>query len=126
MESQYPVYWKDRKTGVVNIEKEGLYYRFSCCVQLPAGTRCHLYASKEEKDYDLGLCIPQGADFVVRTRLPAKRFAPGNYRFCLRQPGAERFVPVSSNLPFDALDNLEQGKFTRRESVAGIVFPAID
>lgn len=122
LKSQYPVYWDDRKTGEVTVEKEGLYYRFFCRVQLPEGTRCRLYARAEGKNQDLGLCIPQGRDFVVQTRLPVKHFGLGEYQFCLEQPGTEKFVPVYSDRPFSALDSLEQGKFIRRDEVAGILF----
>lgn len=123
MESQYPVYWRGQKSGEVTVEKEGLYYRFSCRAQLPVGARCHLVARTEEKRYDLGLCIPQGEFFVTQTRLPVKHFSQGKCRFSLEQTGKERFVPLCPDQPFPGLGNLEQGKLICRDGVLGILFP---
>ena len=105
------------------MEKEGLYYRFSCRAQLPEGARCHLVARTGEKRYDLGLCIPQGEFFVTQTRLPVKHFSQGKYQFFLEQRGNERFVPLYPDQPFSGLGNLERGKLISRNGVLGILFP---
>ncbi len=126
MESCYPVYWNGEKTGEVTVTKQGLYYAFSCRVQLPKETRCRLYAYTEENSRDLGLCVPSGNCFVLHTRVPAKYFEVGEYHFSLNQPTVGEFIPVRKDRPFPALDRLEYGKFAIRGSEPGIVFPATE
>ncbi len=123
MQSQYPVYYHNQKSGEVTVEKEGLYYRFFCRAQLPDGTRCHLIVHTADKRHDLGLCVPQGKYFAAQTRLPVKYFSQGACHFSLEQTGKERFVPLYPDQPFPALGDLEQGKFACRDEVCGIIFP---
>lgn len=124
MESCYPVYWKGEKAGQLTVEKAGLYYCFLCRVKLPAGSRCRLYAHTNGESRDLGLCVPDGGDFVLQRKLPIKQFSHGEYSFLLDQPAAEQFVPVWGDRPFPAMDNLEKGKFAVRRNQPGILFPA--
>lgn len=122
MESQYPVTWAAKEVGQVAVTRQGLYYRFVCRVQLPAGSRCRLYACGEGEHRDLGLLIPGGSGYELQTRVPAKYFEAGKYRFCLDQPAQAEFVPVRCSEPFPALDRLEGGKFAYFEGEPGIVF----
>ena len=126
LESSYPVYWDGEKTGEVTVTKQGLYYAFFCRVQLPPEAHCRLYAHTEGSSRDLGLCIPSGNCFILQTRIPAKYFAGGEYRFSLNQPAAEEFIPVSKERPFPSVDRLEQGKFAIYGREPGIVFPATE
>ena len=122
MESQYPVTWAGKTVGEVTVTRQGLYYLFVCRAQLPAGSRCRLYACGESEPRDLGLLIPGGSGYELQTRVPAKYFEAGEYRFCLDRPAQEEFIPVSCSEPFPALDRLESGKFACLEGEPGIVF----
>ena len=93
MESQYPVTWAGKAVGEVTVTRQGLYYLFVCRAQLPAGSRCRLYACGESEPRDLGLLIPGGSGYELQTRVPAKYFEAGEYRFCMDRPAQEEFIP---------------------------------
>lgn len=122
MESWYPVFWNGKEAGEVAVVKQGLYYQFSCRVDLPPGSHCRLFAHTAAGSRDLGLCIPDGNRFILQTRIPVKHFSEGEYRFCLNQPVAGEFVAVSSQQPFSAMDRLEAGRFAMWGNEPGILF----
>ena len=126
MKSLYPVLWNQEEVGEVGVTKQGLYYVFSCRMQLPPGSRCRLYACSQGDSRDLGLCIPEGNFFVLQTRIPAKYFPEEEYSFCLNQPATGRFVPVRKDRPFPELDKLESGKFSISGGEPGIFFSATE
>ncbi len=124
MVGTYDVKIGDIKVGEVAVEKQGLYYRFSC--------RCHLSGKTMHRAVvicggvrvDLGICVPVDGRFGVDKKLPCKNFAPGKPEFLLLPKGNERsgkFVPVYPEEPFAYMSKLKNAFLEIRDGQAGIL-----
>ena len=68
----------------------------------------------------LGTPAPEDGLFVLRTRLPMKRFCGGDLRFCI--DGTDQlFVPVKPDEPFLYLKKLESAGCALRNGQCGVV-----
>ena len=78
------------------------------------------------KTEDLGLLVPEGKDFVLKSRLPAKRFAQGKPEFRAiprhgRMTGT--FIPVYPDEPFAYISRLHSAFLENRGGQMGVVLP---
>ncbi|MBQ8238661.1 MAG: hypothetical protein IJZ39_11010 [Oscillospiraceae bacterium] len=124
MVGSYDVRMGDRPVGTVKVEKEGLYYRFSCRCSLSGEVLCRLWLRSGGKEIDLGLCVPMEAGFGTEKRMPVRQCGEDAPEFFLRPKGADtrgNFVPISPEEPFRYLHRLENAFLERRGSRLGIV-----
>lgn len=124
MVGTYEVRMGDRSVGTVTVEKEGLYYRFSCRCVLSGEVMCRLWLHCSGKDTDLGLCVPMGDGFGTDKRLPVKQCGEGMPVFLLRPKETElrgNFVPLSPEEPFRYIHRLQDAFLERRREQLGIV-----
>lgn len=119
MVGKYAVYLLDRPVGTVNVEKQGLYYRFSCRCEPGKGMH-RLLLRSGGKETDLGLCVPMADGFGTEKRLPIKQCGTGTPEFFLR-PKDGHFVPISPEEPFRYIHRLENAFLERRGHQLGIV-----
>lgn len=124
MEGIYEVRLGDRAAGTVRVERQGLYYRFSCRCSL-SGERMHrLVLRRGGVETDLGLCVPMAGAFGTEKRIPAARCGQGTPEFILRPKGASergQFIPLSPEEPFRYLHRLQDAHLERRDGTLGIV-----
>ena len=124
MVGTFDVRMGDRSVGTVTVEKQGLYYRFSCRCSLSGEVMQRLWMLSGGKETDLGLCVPMGEGFGTEKRLPAKQCGTGAAEFFLRPKGADtrgNFIPISPAEPFRYLHRLQNAYLERRGSQLGIV-----
>ena len=124
MVGTYDVRMGDRSVGTVKVEKEGLYYRFSCRCSLSGDVMCRLWMRSGGKETDLGLCVPMGDAFGTEKRLPVKQCGPEIPTFFLRPKQTEvrgNFIPLSPEEPFRYIHRLENAFLERRDGQLGIV-----
>ena len=117
----------DRSVGTVQVEKQGLYYRFSCRCALSGEVMNRLWMRCGGKETDLGLCVPMGDGFGTEKRIPAKQCGDGAPTFVLRSKQTEikgNFIPISPEEPFRYLHRLENAYLERRGERLGIVISA--
>lgn len=112
------------KAGTVTVEKQGLYYCFSCRCTLPGKAAHRLVAVCDAGRVDLGICVPMGETFGVNKRIPCKQF-PGGVPEFLLVSGAinkeKKFVPVYPEEPFAYMARLKDAFMEIRDGQAGIV-----
>ena len=127
MVGTYEVRMGDRAVGQVTVEKQGLYYHFSCRCALSGEVMQRLFLRCGGREIDLGLCVPMGSSFGTEKRLPAKQCGDGTPSFALRPKETEikgNFIPISPEEPFRYLHRLQNAYLDRRGDRLGIVIRA--
>ena len=110
-------------TGAVTVEKQGLYYHFSCRCRLSGEVMHRLVVTTDAGRVDLGVCVPMDGQFGVERRVPCKRFGK-DPKFQLL-PKHERmqgkFVPIYPEEPFAYMTKLKNAFLDVRDGQIGIV-----
>ena len=113
--------------GKVTVERQGLYYRFSCRCALSGEVMHRLWLHCGGKETDLGLCVPVDGTFGTDKRLPVKQCGEGKPVFLLRPKEAQlrgNFIPLSPEEPFRYIHRLQDAFLERRGQQLGIVIKA--
>ncbi len=122
MVGRFDVKIGDVPVGTVSVEKQGLYYYFSCRCRLSGRGMHRLVVSCGGTKADLGICVPLEGVFGLDKRLPCKRFSPGKPEFALIPRGNQgKFVPVYPEEPFAYMSKLKDAFLEIRDGQAGIV-----
>ena len=101
--------------GRVEVCREGLYCRISCCCRRNDDEIHRLFAGGEK----LGVLIPEGNELVLKTRVAAKRLKEG-CGFSLDEKKGD-FIPIRSGEPFYHLHEVRQGRLGVQNGVSGLV-----
>lgn len=124
MEGRYDILRGGEAIGQADINREGLYYRFSCRCRLSGEVICRLKVTWEDKEENLGILIPDGNGFSLNVRIPVSRVGKGKPVFhVLPRHGKpdDRFIPISPETPFQYLHRLQDAYLQVREGQPGIV-----
>ncbi len=111
----YPLFKNNEVVGSVKMEKVGLYCRFDCSYRPDTPGRYHVYAKAGEWELDLGLCIPEQGNFVLRTSIPSKIIPQGEMKFMLTEyiePAS--MLPVLPHQPFPQLMKLKTARLVNQ------------
>lgn len=123
LNGSYQVQFGNRTVGTVNVQRQGLYYRFFCTCSLSGDVVCRLRVTCENSHLDLGILVPVKDGFGLDTRIPVKRLGIGDPKFSLVPKQAaisELFVPVYPEEPFAYIGKLKEAFLTRRGAQLGI------
>lgn len=123
MDGSYEVHFGKRTVGNVTVQRQGLYYRFSCVCELSGDVLCRLQVTCGSTHLDLGILVPVGKGFGLDTRVPAKQLRHGKPEFTLVPKQAavsELFVPVYPEEPFAYIGKLKDAFLTRSGKQLGI------
>ena len=110
--------------GKAEVEKQGLYYRFSCRCRLSGTTIYRVVVSCGEQQADLGVCIPMDGQFGTDKKIPCKRLAEGVPSFLLlpkHQCAKGKFVAVYPEEPFAYMSRLKDAYLEIRQGQPGVV-----
>ncbi len=124
LEGKYEVRFGDKPVGGVQVEKQGLYYRFSCRCRLSGAVVCRLMAQWDTGSESLGILVPMGEEFGLDRAVAAKKCGVGRPSFLVvpnRETQSGRFIPISPEEPFAYIQRLKDAYFERRYGQAGIV-----
>lgn len=124
MEGNYQILMGGKEVGTAKVIRQGLYYSFDCRCALSGEVICRVTVTCGEKTHSLGIPVPEGGAFVLRTRLPVKQLGEGQLRFQAQpnhRPVAGLFVPISPEEPFAYLSRLQDAFLEFREGVPGVV-----
>ncbi len=124
MVGTYEIRQGHRAVGAVRVEKQGLYYHFSCRCELTGEVMHRLVVVTDSGKADLGVCVPMDGRFGVEKRLPCKQVGGGSPQFQLlpkheRMQG--RFVPIYPEEPFSYMAKLKDAYLATRNGQVGIV-----
>lgn len=112
--------------GRAQVQREGLYYRFTCQCSLSGEILYRLTARCAEQTVHLGIPVPEGGRFVLRTRVPVKRLGEGPMEIRAVPKHADlagKFVPLSPEEPFRYLRRLENVFLQVRDGQVGVMLP---
>ncbi|MBO5324433.1 MAG: hypothetical protein J6A88_10145 [Oscillospiraceae bacterium] len=124
MEGTYPILFGDKNIGQAQVTRRGLYYHFSCRMQLTGETICRLELCGGDRTENLGIPVPEGKSFVLTKTIPASRLDIGKPTFRLipkHQSVQGKFIPLSPEEPFAYLSRLKDAYLQRRGEQIGIV-----
>ena len=125
MDGTYEIFLGSAPVGQAVVTKQGLYYHISCRLKLTGSTIWQLQARVGERQIPLGIPVPEGDRYTLRTKISARQLGQGELDFVLvpkHAPVGENFVPLSPETPFAYLHRLEQAFLTRQNGVPGISF----
>ena len=105
----YDIISNGEQIGYVNVEKEGLYYKFVCKCTFHDQNVHRVVVSDGESVLKLGICVPDGDKFTLLSRVPVKYLKGKNLRFWV-ESNCSSCIPVSSGKPFAQLDKLETAR----------------
>ena len=124
MEGNYGILMGGKEIGTVKVTRQGLYYGFDCRCDLSGEVICRLTVTCGTKTHNLGIPVPEGGAFKLRTRLPVKQLGEGQPQF-QAQPNHRsvegQFVPISPEEPFGYLSRLQDAFLEFRDGVPGVV-----
>lgn len=124
MDGTYEILRGGEPVGQARVEKQGLYYRFSCRCKLSGEVIYRITVACGEKCESLGVPVPEGNAFVLTARIPVSRLGDGEpiFRAVPRHPERDgKFIPISPDTPFTYLNRLESAFLERRAGQTGIV-----
>lgn len=119
----YEVKFENQVAGKVKIDKEGLYYRFSCECRLPQSGIYRLMAECTDGKMPLGILVFESGKFVLNTKVAIKRFGTCPIAFSVVADNADekmKFVPLYPDAPFSHIANLDSARLVFRGGQIGI------
>ena len=123
MEGQYSVTVSGQPVGKVVVQRQGLYYLFSCrCALSGAGIYRLAVTSGSERE-TLGILVPKDGSFVLETKVPVKRFGKGEMVFSLisrHERSTGTFIPISPEEPFAYISRLKKSFLEIKNGQMGI------
>ena len=125
MQGSYPVLFEDTNVGEAQIVKEGLYYNVHCSCKLSNDAICRLYLYNDAEKIDLGILIREQGEYVVRTKIAAKRLSHTNVVFRVISPNHIRGkdqIAIKPAEPFPCLAQLEQLRLIRQSDGFGAIY----
>ena len=120
----YDIYSGNEVVGTANVERQGLYYCFSCRCRLSGAVMYRLSVSCSGHHENLGVLVPMGDVFGLDTKLAVKRLGEGRLQFLAlpKHPPVQRqFVPISPEEPFAYISRLQNAFLEVRNGQQGIV-----
>lgn len=124
MDGRYEVRLGSDTVGTATVEKQGLYYLFSCRCCLKGATMQRVMVACGGNQVDLGICVPMGNAFGIDKRVPCKYLGEGKPEFFLTprpQSGGGKFVPVYPEEPFAYMCRLKDAYLEIRNGQTGLV-----
>lgn len=125
MEGVYDILLGKQPVGQAVMVRQGLYWHFDCRCSLSGEAIFRITVSCGGKTESLGIPVPKGKDFVLRTRLPVKKLGEGEPSFRVvpkHAPMPEQWVPVSAEEPFAYLTRLQDAYLQVRDGHVGVTF----
>lgn len=124
MEGNYGVYFGNQLAGKVQVQRQGLYYRFTCRCRLSGDVVCRLRVTCGDRRESLGVLVPMDGGFGLDTRLPVKRLGEGEMAFTLvpkHEVPEGTFVPIYPEEPFAYIERLKEGFLAKKGEQVGVV-----
>ena len=125
MVGTYPILLGTEVAGQATVDKQGLYYCFSCRCQLTGEVIYRITVTCGAHSESLGIPAPEGRQFSLKAKIPASRFEEGEPTFRLvprHTSVGENFIPLSPETPFPYLKRLERAYLAKKDGQLGIVF----
>lgn len=105
----YNIFCGQDVIGSACVRQEGLFFCFQCRCKPPSGAMHSVIVVNNGKEFNLGVCVPDGEEFTAYKRISIKQFKDMELKFYLREKEEipTQCVAVEENKPFEHLENLE-------------------
>ena len=123
MEKEYTVFLGNESVGIAKVKRCGLYYHISCRCGISGEVLYKIVMTGDNKEVDLGLCVPKEGGFGMEVRIPVKQIGEGALSFhAIPRHRAYNvgFVPICSEEPFRYLSRLGNAYLAKRHGQMGI------
>ena len=124
LEGIYDIFLGEIPVGKVEVERQGLYYRFDCRCKLTDDGMYRLMVECDGHHENLGIPMPSGGEFRLTRKLAAKRLGKGYLSFRAlpkHQEQGRRFVPVYPEEPFAYITRLQDAFLEVRNGQVGVM-----
>ena len=108
----YDIVYEQGIIGKAHVEKKGLFYHFSCQCTLPSASIHYVILESGDRQYNLGVCVPEGNKFRAYKRIPVKEFEKNDFRFRLlpKEEKSKIMIEPDSEKPFAYLQDLQDAR----------------
>lgn len=110
-----------KPVGTAFITRQGLYWCFACCCQLPG--LCTLIAESDTGQQNLGIPVPEGGQFVLRKQIPIRKLGTGPMTIRVVPKRQGSFFPVNPKESFTELLLLPRAVYQVRQGQVGVFMP---
>lgn len=129
MDGNYGIFLGNDQIGIAQVERQGLYYCFTCCCKLHSEVIYKVTVDCEGHQENLGVLVPMGDEYVLRKRIPARTLGQGCLKFWItpRYTAPEGIhVDIYPEEPFRYIARLEKAYLEKRRGRLGIVIPSVE
>ncbi len=121
----FPIFKNCEQIGTTRVEEKGLYYHFYCAIRPKTPGKYHIYLQSGKQTTNLGLCVPEKDEFILRTSIPIKNIPSQQMRFsAVLIPKCEEQYIVEAHRPFGQLMHLNNAYLAERDGQMLICFRA--
>ena len=106
MLNTYSVYLNSREVGCAKVETEGLYCNITCTCKLIKGKIYAIFAQGRYGTVRLGIPVPIGDAFALKTTIPTKKLPDDVSFFYVLEntsENEEKIMPLEEGQPVDCL-----------------------
>ena len=95
--------------GRVQVDREGLYYKFRCKCKFNDNKIYRIKVSDGITEIILGICVPEGDNFILNTKVPVKKLQKDTLIFTA-ELRSEQAIVAEMGKSFSYLDKLETAR----------------
>lgn len=123
MNVEYPVYKGDAQVGKILVERTGLYYHYTGCVQLELEGLYRIWAISGPKQMNLGVCQPSGGKWITQGKIPCQCLNLDNTQFIVTPHSIKQkeTIPIDDHSSFPYLEQLSDCRFAVKDNIPSIV-----
>ena len=117
---RYAVYFGNEKIGDATVVKQGLYYKIACLCQFSGAVPFRIIV-KNDREVDLGLCVPMESGFGLSVCIPISKFGRGALHFTAvpkHTQTSANCIAVSPDEPFHYIEKLKDAYLVSRGMIA--------
>lgn len=126
MEGVYEIEMGGESVGQARVERQGLYYRFSCRCRISGEVICRVTVSCNGRTENLGVLVPMGREFGLEKKVAVKKLGRGAFRFRVGPKHSAQmsgFTPVYPEEPFAYISRLQEAFLAVQNGQVGVVLP---
>lgn len=110
--------------GQAQVTRQGLFYHIRCRCSLDRNQIYRIVVNCNDKQEDLGVCVPTEDSFGLSTYIPVKRLGEGRMQFSVipnHSSESDLFYPICSEEPFAYITCLQDAILVKKGGKIGAV-----
>jgi hypothetical protein len=108
----YDIYKGSNLVGSATVKKEGMYYKLTCVCRPVMDGRYRIKVYYGREVIDLGICVPEGGNYTLVSRILVKKLLQEKITFVLEEDSNNPLrVGIAPEKHFPYLDKLTAARF---------------